>query len=135
MFVLGDQIVYQVCYMLNFMPTIMLLSRLCPRGSESMVYALLAGFSNFGQVVSNTIGSLLMELKWPVESDIAKGCDFSNVKWLLLVGHFICPLINIPLVFLLIPAARICDTIDIDGRVTKPGKEAGQQQQEEEERR
>ncbi|RNC52002.1 esag10, partial [Trypanosoma cruzi] len=124
-YVLGDQIVYQVCCMLNFMPGMILLSRLCPRGTESMVYALLAGFSNFGQAVSNTVGSLLMEFKWPVETDPAVGCDFSNVRWLLIVGHLLCPLVCIPLVFLLIPAARICDNIDVDGRVVRPQEPSG----------
>ncbi|EAN91522.1 folate/pteridine transporter, putative [Trypanosoma cruzi] len=124
-YVLGDQVVYRVCYMLHFMPNIILLSRLCPRGTESMVYALLAGFSNFGQAVSNTVGSLLMEFKWPVETDPAVGCDFSNVRWLLIVGRLLCPLVCIPLVFLLIPAARICDNIDVDGRVVRPQEPPG----------
>ncbi|KAF8276613.1 putative folate/pteridine transporter [Trypanosoma cruzi] len=124
-YVLGDQVVYQVCCMLNFMPGMILISRLCPRGTESMVYALLAGFANFGQAVSNTVGSLLMEFKWPVETDPAVGCDFSNVKWLLIVGHLLCPLVSIPLAFLLIPAARICDNFDVDGHVVRPQEPFG----------
>ncbi|AAZ13130.1 folate transporter, putative [Trypanosoma brucei brucei TREU927] len=124
-FVLGDQIIHQVCYMMHFMPTVMLISRLCPRGSESMVYALLAGFANFGRSLSNTLGWLLMEYVWNVQSDITVGpCDFSNVKWLLLLGHFGTPLINIPLVFLLIPAARICDVLDENGKaITKKAED------------
>ncbi|KAG8341856.1 putative pteridine transporter [Trypanosoma vivax] len=119
-FVLGDQIIQQVCYMMHLMPTLILLSRLAPRGSESMVYALLAGFAHFGRSISNTIGSLLMEFVWPVRSDISKGpCDFSNLKWLLIVGHFICPLVSVPLVFVLLPKARICDVLDVDGKAVK----------------
>nr|UBK24795.1 folate transporter 2 [Trypanosoma congolense] len=123
-YILGDQIIQQVCYMMHFMPTVMLIARLCPRGSESMVYALLAGFAHFGRSMSNTFGWLLMEYVWPVQSNIEVGpCDFSNVKWLLLFGHFCTPLINIPLVFILIPKARISDVIDAKGRPIKKKNE------------
>ncbi|PWV11466.1 putative folate/pteridine transporter [Trypanosoma cruzi] len=94
-------------------------------GRRAWCTRLLAGFSNFGQAVSNTVGSLLMEFKWPVETDPAVGCDFSNVRWLLIVGHLLCPLVCVPLVFLLIPAARICDNIDVDGRVVRPQEPSG----------
>ncbi|ESL10735.1 folate/pteridine transporter [Trypanosoma rangeli SC58] len=130
MFVFGDQVVYNVCYMLNFMPGVILISRLCPRGTESMAYALLAGFSNVGQVVSNTIGSLLMELKWPVQTDSMSGCDFTNVPYLLIVGRILCPLVNIPMVFLLIPNARICDNIDLDGTAIRPQEPSGSDKDE-----
>ncbi|RNE96027.1 folate/pteridine transporter, partial [Trypanosoma rangeli] len=120
MFLFGDQVLFNVCHMMNFMPGVILISRMCPRGTESMAYALLAGFSNFGSVVSNIIGSLLMELKWPVHTNPKVGCDFTNVPYLLIVGHMLCPLINIPLTFLLIPSARICDNIDVDGVAVRP---------------
>nr|CAQ57418.1 expression site-associated gene 10 (ESAG10) protein [Trypanosoma brucei brucei] len=124
-FVLGDQIIHQVCYMMHFMPTVILISRLCPSGYESAVYAVLAGCAHFGRSVSNTLGWLLMEYVWNVQSDIKVGpCDFSNVKWLLLVGHFATPLISIPLVFLLIPAARLCDVLDENGKaITKEAED------------
>ncbi len=38
--------------MLEFMAGVVLTSKLCPRELESTVYALLAGYQNFGQVVS-----------------------------------------------------------------------------------
>ena len=36
--------------MLEFMAGVILTSKLCPREMESTVYAVLAGFQNFGQV-------------------------------------------------------------------------------------
>ena len=36
--------------MLDFMPMVVLTSKLCPSKMESTVYALLAGYQNFGQV-------------------------------------------------------------------------------------
>ncbi|CBZ23510.1 putative pteridine transporter [Leishmania mexicana MHOM/GT/2001/U1103] len=113
MYLFGDAIVYEVSYYLAWMPTVILLSRICPRGSESMVYALVAGFGNLGASMSNTVGSLLMEFKWPITT---KGtCDFSNVPMLLLVGHVLLPMLIVPLSFVLVPAARICDDIDVNG--------------------
>ncbi|KAK7198315.1 putative pteridine transporter [Novymonas esmeraldas] len=110
MYIMGDAIVYQVCYMLNYMPLNMLISRLCPKGCESTMFAILASFSNLGASTSSTIGAILMETAWPIVS--RPPCDFSNLHWLIIVGHLITPLIAIPLVFVLIPGTRICDPID-----------------------
>ncbi|CAC9456280.1 BT1 family protein [Leishmania donovani] len=110
MYIMGDAIVYEVCYMLNFMPLNMLISRLCPKGYESTMFAILASFSNMGASTSSTIGAILMETVWPLSS--SPPCDFSNLRWLLISGHFITPLIAIPLVVVLIPGTRICDPID-----------------------
>ncbi|KAK7199026.1 BT1 family [Novymonas esmeraldas] len=116
MYIMGDAVVYQVCYYLAYMPVVILLSRLCPRGSESMVYALMAGFSNLGQSMSSSIGAVIMEYGWGVTT--SPPCDFSNVPWLVFVGHIMVPLLIIPL-SLLLPAARICDDIDVDGEAVK----------------
>ncbi|TPP52412.1 BT1 family protein [Leishmania donovani] len=105
MYIMGDAIVYEVCYMLNFMPLNMLISRLCPKGYESTMFAILASFSNMGASTSSTIGAILMETVWPLSS--SPPCDFSNLRWLLISGHFITPLIAIPLVIVLIPGTRI----------------------------
>ncbi|KPA73114.1 putative pteridin transporter [Leptomonas pyrrhocoris] len=110
MYIMGDAVVYQVCYMLNFMPLNMLISRLCPKGCESTMFAILASFSNLGTSTSSTIGAILMETAWPIRSKAP--CDFSNLHWLIITGHLITPLLAIPLVFVLIPGARICDPID-----------------------
>ncbi|CAJ1986716.1 folate/biopterin transporter / FT5 [Leishmania donovani] len=116
MYICGDAVVYQVCYMLAWMPMIVLLSRLCPRGSESVVYALMAGFSNLGQTTSSSLGAIIMEYGWSITT--TPPCNFSNVPWLLLVGHIMLPLLVIPLT-LLIPNARICDDLDVDGKAVK----------------
>ncbi|TPP46637.1 BT1 family protein [Leishmania donovani] len=80
MYIWGDAVVGELVYMLGWMPMIVLLSRLCPRGSESVVYALMAGFSNLGQTTAASLGAIIMEYGLP---------------------------------------ARICDDIDIDGKVVR----------------
>ncbi|KAK7199027.1 putative pteridine transporter [Novymonas esmeraldas] len=116
MYIMGDAVVYQVCYYLTWMPMVVLLSRLCPRGSESMVYALMAGFANLGDTMATSIGSLVMEYGWSITTE--PPCDFSNVPMLLLVGHILSPMLIIPLSWLL-PAARVCDDINVDGETVK----------------
>ncbi|CAC9483069.1 putative folate/biopterin transporter [Leishmania infantum JPCM5] len=116
MYIMGDAVVFQVCYYLTWMPVVILLSRLCPRGSESMVYALMAGFANLGETMATSIGSLIMEYAWGIVT--TPPCDFSNVPMLLLVGHILAPILIIPL-SLLLPAARVCDDINVDGEAVK----------------
>ncbi|KAK7196332.1 putative pteridine transporter [Novymonas esmeraldas] len=113
MYICGDTIIYQVCYMLSYMPVVLLISRLCPRGSESMIYALMAGFANLGSTMSNAVGSLLIEFRFPIKTTVP--CDFSNVRWLIIIGHLGMPAAIVPLSFLLLPRARICDDIDVNG--------------------
>lgn len=42
------------------MPTIVLTSKLCPSGIESTMYALLAGFQNFGQSIARSVGAFMI---------------------------------------------------------------------------
>jgi len=99
MYMMGDNMIYQVAYMLvsrapalmrecmptcvgfrhsggtcdmtsiapyctfpsqDWMPVIVLTSKLCPAGIESTMYALLAGFQNFGQSIARSVGSFLI---------------------------------------------------------------------------
>ncbi|KAK7199246.1 putative pteridine transporter [Novymonas esmeraldas] len=119
MYIMGDAIVYEVCYYLAWMPMVILIARMCPRGSESMVYALVAGFANFGAGMSGTVGSILLEKVWPIVSRGAGKCNFDNLPMLLVVGHLLLPLLIIPLSFVLLPHVRICDDIDIDGNAVR----------------
>ena len=59
-YLLGSTIIYNVVYMMDFMPAVVLTTRLCPKDLEAVIYALLAGFQNFGQQVSRTIGLVLI---------------------------------------------------------------------------
>ncbi|KAH9578174.1 Biopterin transporter family [Trypanosoma melophagium] len=109
-FILGDAVFSEAVNMLGWMPMIVLLSRLCPRGSESTVYAIVAASANLGQSMASVIGTLIMEYLLPVATK--PPCDYSNLKWIIVVGGFCVPLLQIPLVFLLIPRARICDNLN-----------------------
>ncbi|TPP46636.1 BT1 family protein [Leishmania donovani] len=94
MYIWGDAVVGEIVYMLGFMPQIVLLSRLCPRGSESVVYALMAGFARLGRTTAASLGAILLEYGLPVFKTQDDG-------------------------IILLPKARICDDIDIDGKVVR----------------
>ncbi|CCW71401.1 unnamed protein product [Phytomonas sp. Hart1] len=124
-------IIIPLIKMISWMATAILLSRLCPRGSESTVYALLASFCNLGHTTGTSIGAILMEYVWPIKSN--PPCNFKNAVKLVIVCHILLPLLIIPLT-LLLPNVRVSDDIDIDGNViskttqeephVKPGKDS-----------
>ena len=48
--------------MMNFLPTTLLISKICPDGVETTTFAMLAGVSNFGQQVAG-YGECTMRLR------------------------------------------------------------------------
>uniref|UniRef100_A0A146M311 Uncharacterized protein n=1 Tax=Lygus hesperus TaxID=30085 RepID=A0A146M311_LYGHE len=101
--------------MLEFLPSIILTSRLCPRGSESLIYSLMAGIGNFGQAIASSLGAIFLEYIWPVQTSTP--CNFDNLPMLTLFGNMLVPLLSIPASYLLLPNTRVCDDIDMDGNV------------------
>ena len=85
---------------------------------EATVYALLAGFQNFGQAVAGAIGVLLIDLfairTVPLHDEAGiqvENCDFSNTPYLILISHICLPLVAIPFTFWLIPDARYAPSL------------------------
>lgn len=103
-YLLGDAIVFNACQMLDFMPIVVLISRLCPHGLEAVMYALLAGFSNFGQNVSRSIGLVLIDA-FGIKTELP--CDFSRLPQLVFVAHCVLPLAVFPLAWVLLPEATL----------------------------
>ena len=58
----GDAIIGPAIGMFAFMPAVVLTSKLVPKGLESTTYALLAGFQNFGGIVSSQLGIFATEV-------------------------------------------------------------------------
>jgi len=108
MFLAGDAIIQQVIGMLDFMPAVVLTSKVCPPGVEATVYALLAGFSNFGSNVSRALGVALIKA-FGVRTTVP--CDFTRLPELLVLTHVFMPLLTVPLVWVLIPDARMTDNL------------------------
>ncbi len=114
-FVMGDKIILQVVQMLDFMPGVILMSKVCPKGVEATTYALLAGFSNFGYVVSTSLGYLLAEamgITHVSNPDGTETCNFDSLPWLVLISHAFLPLLTIPAAIFFLPATSMKKNID-----------------------
>jgi len=104
---LGQTLLGQVAYMLDFMPGVVLTSKLCPKGVEGTMYALLAGFSNFGQSIAQNLGTYLFAVANIRIGAHEPKCNDDNLWWVLLIGETITPLICIPLTFVMIPEGKL----------------------------
>lgn len=120
-FILGDAMMFQVAYTLDFMPAVVLTSKVCPKGMEASVYALLASYQNLGSNVSRTLGVALIDglgIKTTVP------CDFTNLPKAIFIAHVLLPLLVFPLVFMLIPDAKMTD--DLLEQVVEDEEQRGQ---------
>lgn len=115
MYIFGDAMIYQCSYTLDFMPAVMLTANLCPHGLEATMYAVLAGFSNFGSIFSGTLGSVLSKYFNIKTKD--GDCDFTNLAPLVILSHCILPLLAIPLTYYLVPNQIVSEKLknDYDG--------------------
>jgi hypothetical protein len=111
-FLFGGAACQQMSQMLALMPSVMLNSLLCPRGAEATVYAILAGFQNFGQSVSSVLGVWLADELGIVAnaSGVHGDCDFKNLNKAIVIARMVLPLCVVPLTFVLIPKVRMDDT-------------------------
>ncbi|CUF69498.1 ADP-ribose pyrophosphatase, putative [Bodo saltans] len=98
-YMLGDAFMYQATTMIDFMPAAVLMSRLCPAGLESTMFALLAGFSNFGQNLGRSVGVVLAE---HLDIRTVVPCNFDKLYLLIGIGHMLMPALLLPLSILLI---------------------------------
>ncbi|KAJ9470426.1 putative folate-biopterin transporter 3 [Diplonema papillatum] len=110
MYMLGDGIVGEVISQLEFMPSVVLVSKLCPSGYESIVYSLLAGYQNFGQQVAMYAGEFLTD-NLGLNPRKEAPCNFDNLAWLIAIAHTLLPMLSIPLVFAMIPDVKLTDDL------------------------
>merc|ERR1740117_2879218 len=80
---------------------------------ESTVYALLAGFQNFGQSIAQSLGLALSDILG-IHAVEGGPCNFDNLPWAIGISHIILPLLVIPFTFILIPDARTTDNLVVD---------------------
>ncbi|GAB0497914.1 hypothetical protein MMPV_009251 [Pyropia vietnamensis] len=111
-FVIGDSMLQEVIEMMNVIPAVVLISKLCPPGIEATVYSLLAGYTNFGVAVASAMGSLAMDVAGIHTPGPGGGrCNFDRLPLLIAIGHVGLPLLVLPLTFWLIPNARMTDDL------------------------
>eukprot|EP00667_Euglena_gracilis_P021751 EG_transcript_23934 len=109
-FMLGKCSVQNTVGMINFMPTTILISKICPEGMEASVFALLAGFSNFGNIVSGYFGAFVLTLLGLDAIGKGQVDDFSNAWKACLIGAM-SSFVSLLLMPFLIPAKSMTDDL------------------------
>lgn len=107
-FMLGDAVISPIVLMLDLMPAVVLTSKVCPPGMEASVYALLVSYQNLGGGVASTIG---VEVINYLNISTTEPCNFDGLPGAIIFGHVILPALAFPLIFLLIPDARMTDDL------------------------
>lgn len=93
-FMLGNCGLRSCIAMLDALPMVILVSRLTPKGSETTMYALLAGFQNLGSAMSIAVGVCLAKL---FAVNISKEeCEYKNLSTLVMVAQMGMPLLALP---------------------------------------
>jgi folate/biopterin transporter len=111
MMVVGGSIFQSVIAQWMWMPGVVILSQLCPKGMEATMYALLAGCHNLGNTIAANTGAAV--LQWLECSPAGKDNETEQFKnlWLGAVLATVLPLVTLALLPYLIPNATQQDKL------------------------
>jgi len=105
----------------QWMPQVVILSFLCPKGMEATMYALLAGCHNMGSIIASTSGALLLEkLDCKPSGAIGESAQFANL-WKAAFISTVVPLLAVVLLIQLIPDARQNEALIAEGETATTG--------------
>lgn len=110
-FVLGSSVSGTIIGQWQWMPGVVLLSQMCPKGMEATMYALLAGCHNLGNTLSEYLGAYILDILDinPAGLD-NEGKEFDNL-WIASVIATILPALSLILIPFLIPDKRQTDKL------------------------
>jgi folate/biopterin transporter len=104
--VIGATISESLVAQWQWMPSVVILSYLCPQGLEATMYALLAGCASFGNIVANDLGALLLQLlECNPKGALGESRSYDNL-WIAALISCLMPLVVIAALFWLIPDAK-----------------------------
>jgi folate/biopterin transporter len=89
-FSLGDSLILTVMGQIAYMPVLVLAARLCPKGIEATLFALLMSVSNLANILSHESGALAMKLLGIQESQF-------DALWILVLVSNLSTLLPLPL--------------------------------------
>jgi len=124
LFLLGGALLEPLIDQLDALPSTLLLSKLCPKGVETTVFAILAGFSNVGLSVSGLMGASALgffgydfrgngdppprrSCQFHSDPDLDNPTAFHGMARSLVGGNLILPFLTIPLTWIFIPSIRL----------------------------
>jgi len=116
-FLLGTQAIDKIIEMLDFMPCNILIGKLCPRGMEATIFAILAGSQNYGSNIASVNGGIAMQLlEVKLAAKVEGGCQnpeaffgLRSLTFARICGGILLPAITIPLTFVLLPNRGLSD--------------------------
>jgi hypothetical protein len=121
-FVLGSSVSGTVISQWQWMPGVVLLSQMCPKGMEATMYALLAGCHNLGNTLSEYLGAYILEILGVNPAGLDnEGAQFDNL-WVASLIATILPTLTLVLIPYLIPDKLQTDKLlDEDDRSATAG--------------
>jgi hypothetical protein len=122
-YLVGTQTLDKIIDMLDFMPSNVLVGKLCPPSVEATIFAVLAGVQNAGSNMARINGAIFIEYlgvtyKSGSEKDAPDcqnpettilGLEMQNITWARVLGGIVMPLITIPFTWLLLPDKKLTD--------------------------
>lgn len=118
-FVLGASVCGAVVAQWMWMPGVVILSQLCPKGMEATMYALLAGCHNLGSSVASNCGAAMLQYMKVTPSGNNNESHQFDKLWIASLISTVLPLLTVILLPWLIPNAKQTDTlIDDDAGAT-----------------
>merc|ERR1719235_1591909 len=110
-FVMGASVLQTVVGQWMWMPGVVILSQLCPKGMEATMYALLAGCHNLGNTIASNCGAMVLELLHCTPSGaVGESAAFKNLWWASALSTVL-PLLTLLLLPCLIPDAKQTDKL------------------------
>ncbi|ETW09083.1 hypothetical protein H310_01542 [Aphanomyces invadans] len=100
-FALGDAAIMKFAYGVQYLPSAIMFTRVCPEGQEAVAFALLTGFSNLSGGFASTISNALLGI-WPVQLEDMQAGDTAGV-WKLTVLTSVIRLVALPFIPYLLP--------------------------------
>lgn len=148
-FLLGTQALKPIATTLDDMPATVLLSKLCPVGVETTVFAILAALQNIGFQVAGLWATQFIKavgfniqnkttedddgnvISWEPICDTGEASNFygpvgmDGITWGVVVGNIILPLLTIPATFVLLPNRNLDENFAGDGEEAGGAVELG----------
>ena len=110
-YVFSEGVIEGVAFVLNYMPSSVLLAKFASKDIESTLFTVLAGTVNVAQALAVTVGSSAMTFVG-IHTDLVSGkCNFDQLIPLLMICGVVLPLISVPFIYLLIPDVAMHDDL------------------------
>merc|ERR1719213_1203669 len=110
-YVLGSSVSATIISQWQWMPGVVMLSQLCPKGMEATMYALLAGCHNLGNTLSEYMGAYILDVLEIRPAGLPdEGKQFENL-WIAALIATVLPTATLILLPVLIPDARQTDKL------------------------